>query len=183
MKASKLRNGQVVDLFGTLVCLRAIVDQENGVRHLSGQVVRGGGREVTHSVHPESDVPLCNWDGVAVEGKTKAEIEAEGVYKRLTEAGCKAELTIEHENDCVSARVWCEGGRTYDDCFSGNWMTFKTGRKTTRFCHGSLVRRHKGRNERKYVVSMSRKEFYQRLWIVLNLQRMRQARETEAAAN
>lgn len=159
MKASKLHNGQVVDLFGTLVCLRAIVEQENGVRRLTGQVVRGGGREVTHPVHPDSDIPLCNWDGVRTEGKTKAEVKAESVVASLALYGLEAELEVEHKHGAVWATVTLRAEHGYlGDTFTGMWYTRTEGRKTSGFT-GFVVRGiYRGR--RRSTAKITRTQFH-----------------------
>jgi hypothetical protein len=136
----------------------------NRVASLTGRVYPKG-RKPHHDTFQfwcTEDVPLCTWDGVPTEGRTKGEIEAETVYRRLTAAGVRAEMDVEHDvaNQRVISTVRIRGDYDFDDLFSGSWFSRTEGRKTTRF-FGFTVRGMYRSPRKSISAKLGRKQFFQ----------------------
>lgn len=159
MKAKRLRAGQVVCPFATLIVLTD-VDTEGDNTRLTGRVIRSGGEgRVTklYDVHPDSDIALCTWEGTEKEGKCKAEVEAEDVYRRLCRADVPCTMTVESTALQTTAMVRITAKTVYDDAFTGYWTTWNVGRKTTSF--DGITSRGLLRGRKKMMAKLTRQAF------------------------
>jgi hypothetical protein len=159
MKASKLRPGQVVRPFATLIVLNT-VEREGDFMRLTGRVIRSGGEgPVTkfYDVPADDDVKLCTSEGTEKEGKCKAEVEAEDVYRRLRRAGVEATMTVESEAARTVAMVRINAQTIYDDSFTGFWTTWHVGRKTTSFT--GITSRGILRGPKRLMAKLTRQKF------------------------
>lgn len=159
MKAKRLRPGQVVCPFATLIVLNSVEKYEGMIR-LTGRVIRSGGEgRVTkfYDVHPDSDIALCTWEGTEKEGKSKAEIEAEDVYRRLCRADVPCTMTVESEATRTVAMVRITAKTIYDDSFAGYWTSWHVGRKTTSFT--GVTSRGLLRGRKKSIAKLTRQTF------------------------
>lgn len=160
MKARKLRPGQIVCPYATLIILND-VSTLDGVTRLTGRVIRHGGEgPVTafYDVDADADVKLCTWEGTEKEGKSKGEVRAEDYYRRLRRANVEATLTVEESPTRTTVTLTIKAKTIYDDSHTGMWFTWKVGRKTTQFA--GFVSRGICRGRKRSVAKRTGQQFH-----------------------
>lgn len=179
MKAKHLKPGRTIRYKDEIVHVTAV---NKGVNvRIDGTVwLKPGREEVTHFLAPDTDAPLCTFDGVLTEGKTKAQIRAESVVASLAVYGIAAELEVKEEYGAVWAYVTLPSEHgVLSDRYHGGWYTRTEGRKTTGFRGFTIRGIYRGR--KRSTAKLTEQQFHQEVGMRISMAQYRMRKEAEEA--